>query len=151
MKKRLSSSHTGVAGEYLVAAELSRRGYIASITLRNTKGIDILVSNQDATQSALIQVKTSKSSKKYWILNKKAENLSSGRLFYVFVNLSTDGNRHQFHIVPSKKVSQFVRRDHSKWLKSPGKNGQAHKDTAMRKFWDKKSDYLNRWDILGLD
>jgi hypothetical protein len=37
---------TGVAGEYFVAAELSRRGYIASISLRNTRGIDILVTNQ---------------------------------------------------------------------------------------------------------
>jgi hypothetical protein len=32
---------TGVAGEYFVAAELSRRGFIASITMRNSTGIDI--------------------------------------------------------------------------------------------------------------
>jgi len=37
---------TGVAGEYFVAAELSRRGYIASISLRNTRGIDIVATNQ---------------------------------------------------------------------------------------------------------
>ena len=36
-----SSILTGVSGEYFAAAELSRRGYVASITLRNTKGIDI--------------------------------------------------------------------------------------------------------------
>jgi len=36
-----SSQLTGVAGEYFVAAELSRRGFIASITMRNTRGIDI--------------------------------------------------------------------------------------------------------------
>ena len=40
-EKKVSSILIGVAGEYFVAAELSRRGYVASITLRNTKGIDI--------------------------------------------------------------------------------------------------------------
>ena len=35
----------GVAGEYFVAAELSRRGLIASISMRNTRGIDILATN----------------------------------------------------------------------------------------------------------
>jgi hypothetical protein len=34
--KRISGVLSGVAGEYLVAGELSRRGYIASIPLRNT-------------------------------------------------------------------------------------------------------------------
>ena len=48
----------GVAGEYFVAAELSRRGYIASITLRNTRGIDIVVTNKDATKTVTIQCKT---------------------------------------------------------------------------------------------
>ena len=45
----------GVAGEYFVAAELSRRGFIASITLRNTRGIDIVVTNKDATKTVTIQ------------------------------------------------------------------------------------------------
>ena len=40
-EKKVSSILTGVSGEYFAAAELSRRGYVASITLRNTKGIDI--------------------------------------------------------------------------------------------------------------
>ena len=40
-----SSQLTGVAGEYFVAAELSRRGFIASITMRNSPGIDILATD----------------------------------------------------------------------------------------------------------
>ena len=52
---------TGVAGEYFVAAELSRRGYIASISLRNTRGIDILATNQDGSRSINIQCKTNQS------------------------------------------------------------------------------------------
>jgi hypothetical protein len=63
---------TGVSGEYFIAAELSRRGYIASITLRNAKGIDILVSNDDASKSVGIQVKTNHGKHKQWLLNKKS-------------------------------------------------------------------------------
>jgi hypothetical protein len=36
MNPKPSPQLTGVAGEYFVAAELSRRGYIASITMRNS-------------------------------------------------------------------------------------------------------------------
>jgi len=55
---KLPGLQAGIAGEYFVAAELSRRGYVASITLRNTRGIDILASNKDATKSVGILVKT---------------------------------------------------------------------------------------------
>ena len=54
----------GIAGEYFVAAELSRRGFIASITLRNTRGIDIVVTNKDATKTVTIQCKTSRKKKR---------------------------------------------------------------------------------------
>lgn len=55
---KLEATLVGVAGEYLVAGELSLRGYIASITLRNSRGIDIIISSSDGTKSASIQVKT---------------------------------------------------------------------------------------------
>jgi hypothetical protein len=41
-QRTLSTILAGVAGEYLVAGELSRLGWIASLTLRNTRGVDIL-------------------------------------------------------------------------------------------------------------
>ena len=50
---RLSPGLCGTAGEYFVAAELSRRGYVASITLRNARGIDILASDGDAKRIEL--------------------------------------------------------------------------------------------------
>jgi hypothetical protein len=49
MKLELSSGLAGVAGEYFVAAELSRHGFIASVTLRNSKGIDILAVTHNKT------------------------------------------------------------------------------------------------------
>ena len=40
MHAKISKILSGVAGEHFVAAELTRRGYIASLTSQNTKGID---------------------------------------------------------------------------------------------------------------
>ena len=73
--KRISGVLSGVAGEYLVAGELSQRGYIASITLRNTKGVDILASNADASKTVGIQVKTHQGKQKKWVMGQKAEGL----------------------------------------------------------------------------
>lgn len=141
---------TGVSGEYFVAAELSRQGCIASITLRNTKGIDILASNENASKSVGIQVKTNRGKRKAWILNQKAENYFGEDLFYVFVNLKSENERPDFHIVPSKVVADYIKKGHKKWLKIPGKKGQPHKDNPMRMFKDEDNEYLERWELLGL-
>lgn len=75
---------TGVAGEYFVAAELSCRGHIASISLRNTRGIDILATNQDATRSVTIQCTTNQTTARTWLLNEKSEHFESETHFYIF-------------------------------------------------------------------
>lgn len=146
----LPSILVGVAGEYFVSAELSRRGYVASITLRNTRGIDILATNEDASRSVGIQVKANRGSKKAWILNEKAEDYYSDTLFYVFINLNGPSQHPGYHIVPSKVVASYVKKSHKEWLATPNRAGKSHKDNPMRQFKDEKNEYLDRWDLLGL-
>ncbi len=147
----LPSTLVGVSGEYFVAAELSRQGYVASLTLRNTRGMDVLVTNSDASRSVGIQVKTNRGGKKIWVLNEKAETYYSDSLFYVFVNLKGPKERPEYHVVPSKTVADFLAKDHRDWLARPGKGGKPHKDNPVRVFLDKENQYLDRWDLLGLD
>ena len=148
-KSRLTSILSGIAGEYFVAAELSRRGYVASLTLRNTRGMDILASNIDATRSVGIQVKTNQGRGRAWMLNQKAEKDTAENLFYVFIRLN-DLAEPQCHIVPRAVVAKYIRRSHKAWSSTRGRRGQRHKDTTIRKFPDKNDKYLNRWDLLGL-
>lgn len=150
-KRKLSPVLSGIAGEYLVAAELTRRGYIASITLRNTAGVDILCSNAIASKTVAIQVKTNQGRQKRWVLNQKVENLSSPNHFYVFLNLEGKAGHPEFHIVPSKILSETIMEEHAKWLKTPGKKGQVHNDSKVRQFSDPRNKYLSRWELLGLD
>lgn len=152
-QSRLTSVLSGVSGEYFVAAELSRRGYVASITLRNTRGIDILASNANATKSVGIQVKTRQDAGTEWVLTKKAEELPEGdvaqNLFYVFVSLNGQ-SAPSFHIVSRKTVAQYIRDNHQRWLSTPGRGGRAHVDNPMRKFADPAAKYRDAWTSLGL-
>ncbi len=61
--KSMSRSLVGIVGAHFVAAELSQRGIVATVTSRNTEGIDVLA------------------------LQKKHENIYSDNLFYIFVDL----------------------------------------------------------------
>ncbi len=140
----------GVAGEYFVAAELSRRGHIASISLRNTRGIDILATNAAASRSVTIQCKTNQLSRTSWVLNEKCESFVSEHHFYAFVVLGGPLEQPRFHIVPSAVLAAFVRHDHQTWLAKPGKYGQAHADTPVRQFHDPANEYLERWELLDL-
>ncbi len=144
----------GVAGEYLVAGELSKRNIIASITLRNTKGMDILASNSDASKSVGIQVKTTIYPRlKYpsWMLSEKAENYFSDTLFYVFVLLKDGKERPDFYIVPSKKVAEHTKCKHQEWIDKGKSKGIEYNPTTMRKFCDPDREFLERWDLLGLN
>lgn len=147
-----SSQLTGIAGTYYVAAELSRRGYLAYPTSRNVGEVDILVANPRTGKSASIQVKSTlraenKTGELYWILNAKAEGLKDRNLFYVFLSLQQPS---KFHIVPSRSVAKTVARTHREWLRRKGRHGQQHKNTSMRVWWADKR-YFNKWELLGLE
>jgi hypothetical protein len=148
----------GVAGEYFVAAELSRRGYIASITLRNTRGVDILASNREATKSVAIQVKSSQRGTPEWILNEKilrGEHIVGAlpeNLFFVFVKIPPTGAPPSYHIVSRGEVARLAREGHDSWLARPGRDGRPHAaDNPIRKFADADGKYLDAWRSLGLD
>lgn len=148
MTDKLSKGITGIAGEYFVAGELSRRGYMASITLRNNDSIDIHASNLLDKKIFAIQVKTSQYTSRKWPVGQGAELKQYDNLFYIFVAFKKIDERPDYFIVPSKDVATQVTEGHKLWLSTPGKKGQAHKDSSMRQFSDKEGKYLERWDLL---
>ena len=67
-----------MAGEFYVLAQLTARGFNASLTLGNTKGVDILVMNENNNIGYKVEVKTKQEvrgpkSKRpmSWLLSKK--------------------------------------------------------------------------------
>jgi hypothetical protein len=148
--QKLSGVIAGITGVYSVAAELSNLGYIVTTTMRNAQGIDILVSNEDTTRMLAVQVKTNQGSSREWILTYKVEKLRSENLFYVFVNLNV-GGKPDFFVVPARVVAMYVAAGYREFRGILGKKGSKHKDSSIRKFFDKELKFRNRWDLLGLD
>ncbi len=146
----LSSSLAGIAGQYFVAAELSQRGYVTALTLRNTKGIDLLVSNANANRELGIQVKTTRFPRRRWLLNKDAEDFHADQLFYVFVNLKGEGKYPDFSVVPSKVVAEYVKQKARDTLATPGRDGLPRKDSGIREFHDKAEQFSGGWELLDL-
>ena len=84
------------------------------------------------------------------MLNDRCESFIADSHYYVFVVLGGPLERPRFHVVPSAAVATYVCDNHRNWLARPGRRGQAHVDSPIRKFDDTANEYLERWDLLGL-
>jgi len=152
VKQKLPSGLVGIAGEYFVAAELSRRGFVASLTLKNTAGFDILVIDPVSNRSVTVQVKTNQQNERDWLMNEKVERSANSSHFYILVNLRGIENSPVYYIVPSCIVAERCQKSHRDWLEKPGKLGQPHVDNPQRKFVREAADeqYRDNWEMLKL-
>ena len=149
---KLENTQVGVAGEYFVAAELSLRGYIASVTLRNTRGVDIIASTREGTKSVSIQVKTNNNGSTQWLLSEKSESFQSSIHFYVFVSMKDLSKHPEYFVVPSEVVAKKIKKDHLEWLNGTPRKGSTRKETTMRKFiLPPQNQYKDNWSILFSD
>ena len=139
---------TGNSGEYFVAAELERRGFTVGVPMSNVEKFDILAINRKNGHQFAVQVKTTASGNKKWTLTQKNEELSKDtNKVYIFVSLH-GLDKPEYHVVPWNIVAKEVRDSHKKWLRTPGKKGQMHKDNLIRNFEDKQDNYLDNWIYL---
>ena len=144
---------TGVSGEYFTAAELSRRGWIAVLTLKNTPNIDLIATTPDGKRTVNIQVKTrSIANRQGWILNKGVETIVPGKNFYIaFVDLQGINSMPDYYLIPKNLFAKWIAKRHQDWLAAPGRNGHVRVDNSIRAF-DKPQfhvfeKYHNNWNI----
>lgn len=155
----MSHTEVGLAGEYYVLAQLAHRGFVGTLTLSHTKGVDILVANQAMNKLYKVEVKTTQkppwnetlfgpTPQYMWPMSVKHETMYTPNLFYAFVHLGMAKERPRFFIVPSKAVAKYVRWQHRHWL-STRKNPV--KETPMRKFRipiDDPDGYEDNWGVF---
>jgi len=128
---------TGMQGVYLVAAELSGRGFIVSPTSRGAFGADLLVTDQKCQRAYSVQVKTNKKNFGFWLVGKKAKEIYSKTHLYVLVNLKKDGKEIEYYVVPSKIISQNMEVLDSNW------DNFYFSDAKQAEY------YKNRWEVFG--
>jgi hypothetical protein len=144
----LTHGLSGASGEYYAAAELSRRGFLATITNRNAERIDILAAKPSSGRALKIQVKTIQGDKAKWVLSDKSEAHHGPDFYYIFVRLGSILERPVFHVVPSEVVARSITTGHQKWLSGTKRDGSPRKDGSMRAFRDESGEFKEAWGIL---
>ncbi len=138
----MDKSLIGITGEFYVLAQLAHRGLVASLTLANTKGVDILVSNPQFDHLLRVEVKTTdRPSRKAtlfgpepffsWPMSQKHEHVADTRLFYCFIHLQAVDRLPRFFIVPGLYVAEYVREQHRYWVRTRTREAAR---TTMRLF-----------------
>ncbi len=133
MKKGLHNKLAGQIGEYLVCAELGRRGYIATSFTGNVPEFDLIVAN-DKLKTIPIQVKASRSNNwpsraNLWIDIEIDENnkkqidhgdiaISNPDLIYVYVALAAPDKeeKDRFFILKKKDVQTIFSNGYRRWM-----------------------------------
>ena len=149
---------SGIAGEYFVAGELSRRGFIAAVTLRNTAGVDIVASNE--RDSVNIQVKTrtvEKTSGSWQMGNKPLETKKEwNKSFYVFVAIHSNPENQDidYYVIPKNILNGKMENITKRFLKKSKKTKQTLERCRRVLFLDGQYSFptlkklKNRWDII---
>jgi len=107
-KNKIDNSFCGAAGVHHIASELSRRGLIALPTVKNTPGIDILVSTLDGKHHAALQVKTSLTKVSFWPVGYNYESLNGKNNFYVFLRFIEKNNQYEIFLDSSDNVATSI-------------------------------------------
>lgn len=141
----LYTTSIGNSGEYFVAAELERRGFTVAVPMSNTKDFDILAINRETNRQVALQVKTNRGKGKYWLLNKKSEELKGDNIYYVLLCLN-ELEQPEYYIVESELIANSMQKGYQQWLQEEGKKEKRH-ETTMRKF---AFDVLGVNNVLGL-
>ncbi len=140
---KVSSAIVGAAGEYHVLSQLLRRGWIAALAPDGAPNMDILVTDEKSNRLCAIQVKTRRDlgGDKGWHMKPKHEELVANDLFYIFVDVGKrPSDETKCYILPSATVADSLKRCHSAWLESPGRDGRPHRDSNIRRL---KPDHSN--------
>jgi hypothetical protein len=139
---------TGAAGEYLVAAELSLQGWLATVTIKNAPGTDVLA--QSLKTGVLVAVQTKTASSGSFPLGVKCEiPTSASNQWYVFVRLYRESARPSFFVVPHNVIAGAVYAAHREWLSQLDRVGRPHRDSDMRNVAQRSlAPYEGRWDFL---
>ena len=149
---------TGSAGEFIVSSELSRRGIIATLTLKNTPLIDVIATNPKKGSVANIQVKTrSQRNTQGWVLSNKVEERTNlKKLYYVFVNFKELNELPDYYIISHNIFADYMKKISTEWLSGTYKNGQPRKFNSIRNFKPENRDkefakkYKDNWKMLGI-
>lgn len=129
MSDRPSRITIGIAGEHFVAGELAKRGWIATLTAKNTPAVDVLAERPGRDVFAAIQVKTRTPAYRYaWRVGNPGP--AGARDYYVFVDVGDIDEQPRYWVVPAITVVGLI----------------THEQVRMKNI----EAFEDRWDLLDV-
>jgi len=166
MKKGRNNKLAGQIGEYLVCAELGRRGYVATSFTGNVPKFDLIVAN-DELRTIPIQVKCSRSNNwptkaNQWIdieiSDKEKQQIDHGNktisnpdLIYVCVALVEPDTKEQdrFFILRKKDIQKICAQNYRNYMDSKNwRRPKNYKSFDNRYSIEDLLEYENKWQLI---
>lgn len=108
---KIDNSLIGAAGVHFIASELSLRGLIALPTIRNTAGVDILITSTDGKWHANLQVKTSRNRVNFWPIGSRYKEWNGKNNWYAFARYLKNESRFEIFLESAQRVEEQVTRN----------------------------------------
>ena len=163
-KSQDEKSFLNMAGEFLVAAELNRRGILCAVTYGAAKCADVWAFSKTGNRSVRIEVKTTGPGSERWVVgNRILQQEGSPDVFWVLVKLpsphpseaTTDEQRRgrhapRFFVFTSAEMKQIMTEDamryKERYLRVHGHEftGRGVPTLSLAKV----QDFENRWDKI---
>lgn len=101
-----SRKHTlGLAGEFLVAGELLRRGLHASVTYGNAKKADVVILSKSRRNAVVVEVKTT--SENTWVVGSTVPDKGDDLWVFVYVP-ELESEPPQYFVLTSSELHSIV-------------------------------------------
>jgi hypothetical protein len=140
MKKQRKHYLSQWAGQFFVAAELTKRGYLVSMPLGNANFVDLSVISPKGKLIA-IDVKAQRS-KAFWIISDPKVKIEG--MFYVLVFIGALKSNPEYFIIPSD-ICLKIKRKHSKHII---KGGGTWTEKVKGFNFSAAQPYKDKWDLL---
>ena len=139
MSKQTKRYRTQWASQFYAAAELTRRGYLVSLTFGNAHVADLLVQSED-DRMFTVDVK-GQSTKNFWLIQPRPIIKNH---YYIFVYLPRNGGDPSYFVASCEEVMN-LRNEYKKRMIEEGKK---YDDKLGGFNWTDILPYENRWEIL---
>jgi len=126
------------AAQFYAAAELTRRGYLVSLTFGNASVVDLLVQSPKGIQFT-IDIK-GQSTKSFWLIQNRQQNNDH---YFILVFLSKNMEQPKYFIMSSNELMKR-RKEYERRMAQRGR----YRDDLGGINWSTAFDYENHWDNL---
>jgi hypothetical protein len=140
MNRQTKKYQTQWAAQFYVAAELTRRGCLVSLTLGNAPVADLLVVSPDQQTHFMVDVK-GQSTRNFWLIQRREPGED---LFFVLVYLPQNHQPPKFYIFSSAEL-MARREEYRQHIES---TSGKYDDTLGGINWSTVSKYEGRWSTL---